>query len=1167
MQYDYSIKGTAITPKIYFIEDVNQNTNMSFSGNFILSIFNAYGITESNCRFFSLSRENIDSEELLRIIEDIKADIVKCKPKVIVTVGSSASTDILDKEFKKITTDHGKVFPVRLSDCETYVIPVYHPGYMNRQDAGSMARVEFKSDLKKACDIAFNGIFPKERETVSYNDNTVICLNYEEFDRFCREEIDNSDVVAYDIETNAEEKTSSRYEVVGFSLSSRSNMGCYVVLNSLDYTMPVRDNKLVQARLRKVLLNKKSVLVYNCMHEVLATLNWLRIDISDTVYDLFVVVKLLMGNADKYEGNGGLKIQCSMNLGIDDWSADLDLYFKLFKSLDKSTDSIKKLLLNYYSEHEFGSLLELLNAAYNNPDNFNNKVISYGLVPYKLIGKYGGTDSSVLFDLKRYYDDLINKYNTELGIDLNKGYSYWMKHHKSGYIMERNGAYWNDEKADELEKWCQDGMVNTLNYLICSPLSEPYVRSSLENSFYIYLMNNHLEDILQGCAVPKRLYKSSVTVELIDDKVMGCINPLRSELARMSLLPETKKNKKLGIEEVTNKYKLELGNIKTLSKTYLNYNPNIYTDWYKQYMEDYKNSEHKDLKEMRKMLNPTATNKAFKDFVTDMLVTDDIRYAKFYNNIVAVLENPEFNIEHYSNDYYENDRKLFELVLKLQSSDYSSSKKFSIFNKFVNNSKVFKSRTVNDCIDKALAFRLDSFQEDIILELYDLFCMCGLDIEDKSTWTDRFEWLYNFRFYKKYSKLVSTYIDGKVGRSSVWYVDKESLSNGDKFTKREFKYDEVDKNETDLSDKTTLLQSDFMVNMADSGRWKAGLHTVPAGETVKGIYTSRFKGGVIAMPDCSQAEVRVLAAQAQDKNLINAFMKDGMDIHKFVASLVFHQGDIEAVTKTERKIAKSAVFGILYGESEKTFADTFFHGDIKEAEKIFEYFYTAFPGIKEYVEESHRQVDKFKKVILPITDRFINMEQIALKNGNDTDKVYRQAQNMIIQGETCDVAGLILYRVCNFIEENNLKSKVFCYIHDSIELDCHPNETFLLLDKLKPLFNQYPYDRFGIPMASDMVFSANMGAEIEIVEMLHDDEYNDVTITMKGFRDNIDEVIGLWKEVYDLVEEDTTYESEEPKPEYVPLGGLFQKKVVISKFMGTTRYKISVRYHVVRHLS
>ena len=155
--------------------------------------------------------------------------------------------------------------------------------------------------------------------------------------------------------------------------------------------------------------------------------------------------------------------------------------------------------------------------------------------------------------------------------------------------------------------------------------------------------------------------------------------------------------------------------------------------------------------------------------------------------------------------------------------------------------------------------------------------------------------------------------------------------------------------------------------------------------------------------------------------------------------------------------------------------------------------------------------------------------------------------------------------ICMFIKDESLKSKPFCFIHDSIEIDIHPDETFLMLDKLKPIFNEYPDKEFGVPMASDIVFSCHMGAEIDTVNLEHDEDYNDVWITMKGDKEDIDEVLDTWRDIYDLVEKDENFE-EEVKEEYIPMKGLFTPKVTISKDFGTTKQKLKTRYHIIRKM-
>lgn len=1166
--FEYNPKGTD-TPEIYFVSEAmssedNENHDIFTSSGhqLLISMLDAFGINFNNSRFAHIIRcypQTSDSdtnyrkpsqEEVDNCKQYLFEDILKTKPKLIVTLGGLVSKEFVGDEFTTITKCHGNLYHKPVNGVEFDIMPMYHPSYVERRASDTKVRFDYKSDIQKILQICSGSYseYTNYDDKEDYQDETIICRNYAEFDKFCKDEIDNAEIVAYDIETNAEEKSSSRYEVVGFSLASRRVVGCYVTNDSLDYSMSVKDKKMIEARLRKILISKR-ILTYNSMHELLATLNWLNIEIPK-IDDLFVMVKLLMGNAGKYEGNGGLKIQCEMNLNCKDWSEDLDTYFDYLRDFKNKRSQMIVLLSKYYTREELPYIIDLVNKCYEDHNGKFNKVISYGLVPYKLIGKYGGIDSSILFDLKEFYQKEIEKYNKELGIDLNKGYQYWMKHHIAGYTLEKNGAFWNDDVATEIEDWCNKGLRESLTELIKSPLSEPVIRSKVEYNFQMFLKDNFLMRILGNMATPKRKYKGSVHI-VLNDSIQN--NRLKERLSKMSVVPNDK-----GI------IKLELRHIESLYDYFFDDMNELFDKFYKSYMNKFLSVERTD-DELKELLNPRSTIASFKDFISGILITPKVIYAKFYDNMLKYIESPKFSLDDYDGPRYSVDKKLLELMIKLkEDEEMSQPRKLELFIKFIDNCNHFASYNIKNRLQSAMEYHLDSLDDDHIIELYNLYEMCGLDIEDRDSWSEEFKWLYNFRCYKKYAKILTTYINAKVGRNNVWYVDKESYSRGDYFTRRDIQYNEVRDGKyslDDVKDKVPIYQSSFFVDFADTGRWTSGFHTVPAGKSIKRIYTSRFDGGMIAMPDCSQAEVRVLAAVSGDENLLNAFQQQGMDIHKFVASRVFHDGDMSLVTSRERKVAKGAVFGLLYGESEKSFADSFFHGDISEAKKVYDYFYTSFPKIKDYVEDSHNMFKQTGKISLKMFNRFINLEPQVLLNGGDKDRVLRQSQNFIIQGQTCDLAGMILYNICEFVKENNLKSKPFCFIHDSIESDLHPDEVFMMLDQLKPLFNDYPMKTFGVPMASDIVFSTNMGAEIEVVELIHDDEYNEVTIKLDGFVDDMDEVENTWNRVYDVCEK---LEEELGEKQYVPYKGLFQKKVVVSPDFGSYRQTCSRTYHVIR---
>lgn len=1175
----------SINPSIYFVgeapgpeEDKLGIPFIGKAGTYLHEIIGALGLNENNCRFYNVVRcipkDNENSSfrqpnqnEIDSCINNLIEDINNTKPKVIVTLGYTASKALIPELKGGITQNRGQVYYFN----NYIVIPTYHPSYLIRQINNNKIRIEFKLDIKTAITAC---VSPSKIITKSQNiDNksgTIICKTHDQFLDFCTSQIDNYSDISYDVETNAKEVHSQNHRVVGFSLASNKNTGCYIPFKCLDYEMEASDKKLIEDKLRST-LTSKNVIQYNCLHELPVTLNWLGVEMPK-IDDVFVMVKLMMGNADRYKGSGGLKAQSVEHLGYNDWSEDLDLYFSYLLDYENNKDNMIVLLSKYYDDTS--TIINLVEDVVFNvlPTLPKGETISYEYVPCNLISKYGSIDSSVLFELREFYHKWMSNESERLNIDLYQGYKYWMMHHYCGYILEKNGAYWNDNKACKIEDWCNKNMNKSLGHIISSPLSEPYLRDKLYPEFLKYLKDYHTQDMLGSDFTPKRLYKTSITISCNNDNG-------RKRLANMSLLPKKDKN-----GNDTNIYKLELGNFETLGKRFLFNNPDLFESWYKEYVKEYTDNEH-TIDEYKHLINPNATSKEFRDFVSNLLLTPMIRYAKLYVNLTILIEDPNFDIDYYK-DFYNNDinkidnspkfsynfnisefkeghnnyifkdtedSRLLQLVHKLEvNSDMTPSERLDIFLKYINSNRSFHNKKVKGAINNATNFNLESLDSGTMNEIYDLYLMCHIDVEDSSTWNEQFEWLFNYKIFKKFSKLISTYINGKVGRNNVYLVDKESYSRGDYFTKRENLY-----NGRDIPpDKTLMMQQDFRVNNAETGRWQSGMHNLPASDAIKGIYTSRFKGGCIGMPDGSQMEVRTLAAECKDENLLKAF-KDGVDIHRFFASKIYRV-DYDKVESWQRGLAKNAVFGMIYGESEKAFADTYLKGDLAQAKQIYNDMFTGFPKIKEYVERAQDQFKKFAKVTT-ITQRYINMDNSRV----DPNAMLRRAQNYPIQAAAEDLAGIIMYKLCEYINSNNMKSKIFCFIHDSIEIDFHPDEVFQLIDKINYLFNVFPLEEFGVPVACDVPLGPSMGQECEVTNMVHDDDYNEVSFTLDGYIDDIEEVASSWREVYKLVE--VSKSDSEDKESYVPWSGIFlPKKAKISMYTGETRMKGKRNFHIIR---
>ena len=137
------------------------------------------------------------------------------------------------------------------------------------------------------------------------------------------------------------------------------------------------------------------------------------------------------------------------------------------------------------------------------------------------------------------------------------------------------------------------------------------------------------------------------------------------------------------------------------------------------------------------------------------------------------------------------------------------------------------------------------------------------DFKPASEWTDEFKLLYYLRRFKKVLKNQSTYINKKLGRQNVWL---SRLSDDYAVPpKRLKKYFDVDRDYKLKSDERWILDTDFNVMGANTLRWTAGIHTVPASCELREIYEARRSDSLFLHLDYSQAEIRLLAALSRDK--------------------------------------------------------------------------------------------------------------------------------------------------------------------------------------------------------------------------------------------------------------------------------------------------------------
>jgi DNA polymerase-1 len=180
--------------------------------------------------------------------------------------------------------------------------------------------------------------------------------------------------------------------------------------------------------------------------------------------------------------------------------------------------------------------------------------------------------------------------------------------------------------------------------------------------------------------------------------------------------------------------------------------------------------------------------------------------------------------------------------------------------------------------------------------------------------------------------------------------------------------------------------------------------------------------------DYSQVELRIMASLSGDKHMIEAFIQ-GQDIHAATSAKIFHK-PIEEVTKLERRKAKSANFGIIYGITAFGLAQDL-GIDRKEAKALIDGYFENFPHVMDFIEECKQKVRETGYAVT-IMGRRRYLPDINSNNGTVRAFAARNAVNAPIQGSAADIMKLAMVHVYQRLKRENLKTKMLLQVHDEL---------------------------------------------------------------------------------------------------------------------------------------
>ena len=239
------------------------------------------------------------------------------------------------------------------------------------------------------------------------------------------------------------------------------------------------------------------------------------------------------------------------------------------------------------------------------------------------------------------------------------------------------------------------------------------------------------------------------------------------------------------------------------------------------------------------------------------------------------------------------------------------------------------------------------------------------------------------------------------------------------------------------------------------------------GKEIRKAFVPSREGGVIMSADYSQIELRIMAHLSQDRHLIEAF-NSGLDVHKATAAKIFGI-DSSEVSAEQRRIAKTANFGIMYGISAFGLSQRL-SCSRAEAKQIIDDYFESFPAIRSFIEDTLTAARE-NGYVETIFGRRRFVPDVNSRNGTVRALAERNAVNAPIQGTSADIIKMAMAGVDRRISEAGLKSRMVLQIHDELLFDALEEE----IDTLKAIVVEEMENvvRLSVPLTVECDYGKN----------------------------------------------------------------------------------------------
>lgn len=246
-----------------------------------------------------------------------------------------------------------------------------------------------------------------------------------------------------------------------------------------------------------------------------------------------------------------------------------------------------------------------------------------------------------------------------------------------------------------------------------------------------------------------------------------------------------------------------------------------------------------------------------------------------------------------------------------------------------------------------------------------------------------------------------------------------------------------------VSERDGRVHTTFNQALTSTGRLSSSnpnLQNIPIrteqGREIRKAFAAGSPDSVIMSADYSQIELRLMAHLCSDEHMREAF-NAGIDVHSVTASKIFRI-PVGEVTPEQRRVAKTANFGIMYGISSFGLAQRL-KCSRSEAKVIIDDYFKSFPTIRKFIDDT-LQGARDNGYVQTIFGRRRYVTDVNAHNAQVRALAERNAVNAPIQGSAADIIKLAMIAVDRRLREERLKARMVLQIHDELVLEVPSDE-------------------------------------------------------------------------------------------------------------------------------